>query len=196
MGYIYIIPLSETPHGAVGKPFENFKVLLTNAAEEVGGQNYEQALVSLQNNHSMTIQKANVEMLLQAQANFSSIHRPKQPRVDQEPTDYTPTETYNSPRQPTEQHPLILSMLNFKLPHSHCANDANYKSPKASSYLFARKSISITNTQVIQKLPLPGLPYDPANCRALHSLLLPPHPSSNPNPSPPSSQSSHNHLVP
>jgi hypothetical protein len=85
MGYKFI-PLSATPYGAVGTPFENFLVLLANASEDLGGQNYEQALTLLQNNLTMTIQKANVEILLQALANSSSHHRPNQARVDQEPS--------------------------------------------------------------------------------------------------------------
>ena len=96
MGYKFI-PLSATPYGAVGTPFENFLVLLANASEELGGQNYEQALALLQNNLTMTIQKANVEILLQAQANSSSLHRPNQARVDQKPTHYTPTDKHDNP---------------------------------------------------------------------------------------------------
>ena len=93
------VPLSATPYGAVGKPFEDFLVLLANASEELGGQNYEQALAILQNNITITIQKANVEILLQAQANSSSLHRPSKPRVNQELTYYTPTEPYDSSTQ-------------------------------------------------------------------------------------------------
>ncbi len=51
-GYKFI-PLSAT-NGAVSKPFENFVVLIVNASEEFGGQNYEQALALLQNNLTMT----------------------------------------------------------------------------------------------------------------------------------------------
>jgi hypothetical protein len=112
MGYKFI-PLSATPYGAAGTPFENFLVLLANAPEELGGQNYEQALALLQNNLTRTIQKANVEILLQAQANSSSLHRSNQARVDQEPTHCTPTVTHDNPTQP-KQHPL-LSMLSLKL---------------------------------------------------------------------------------
>jgi hypothetical protein len=43
MGYKFV-PLSATPYGAVGKPFEDFFALLANASEVLGGQNYEQAL--------------------------------------------------------------------------------------------------------------------------------------------------------
>jgi hypothetical protein len=42
--------------------------LSANASEELGGLNYEQALALLHNNLAMTIQKANVDILLQAQA--------------------------------------------------------------------------------------------------------------------------------
>jgi hypothetical protein len=101
MGYKFI-PLSATPYGAVGKPCENFLVFFANASEDLGGQNYEQALTVLQNNLSMTIQKGNVEILLQAQANSSSLHRPNQPYVDQEPTHHTPTESHNSPDDTTD----------------------------------------------------------------------------------------------
>ena len=78
MGYSFI-PLSATPYGAVGKPFEDFLALSANASEELGGLNYEQALALLHNNLAMTIQKANVDILLQAQAYSSTIHRPNQP---------------------------------------------------------------------------------------------------------------------
>jgi hypothetical protein len=66
MGYSFV-PLSATPYGAVGKPFEDFLVLLANLSEEVGGLNYEQALAFLHNSLAMTIQKANVDILLQSQ---------------------------------------------------------------------------------------------------------------------------------
>jgi hypothetical protein len=205
MGYKFI-PLSATPYGAVGTPFENFLVLLANASEDLGGQNYEQALTLLQNNLTMTIQKANVEILLQALANSSSHHRPNQARVDQEPSHYTPTVTHDNPIQ-SQQHPLLLSMLNFKLPHSHNIQDTNFNIPNGI-ILFARnlhlnRSIFIpqpeTHTQVVQKFPLPNLPYDPVNLRALdflHYLARPPHLLSPPSLFPPSSPSSPIHLAP
>jgi hypothetical protein len=127
MGFKFI-PLSATPYGAVGKPFENFLVLLANASKILGAQNYEQALTLLQNNLSMTIQKGNVEILLQAQANSSSLHRPN-PASTKNPL-ITPTESHKSPRQPTEQHPLLLSMLNFNLPYSLSAHDVTLQIPK------------------------------------------------------------------
>lgn len=185
MGYKFI-PLSATPYGAVGKPFEDFLVLIANASEELGGQSYEQALTLLQNNITMTIQKANVEILLQAQAFSSSLNRQNQPRDNLEPTHYTPAHTQNIPVQP-KQHPLLLSLLNFKLPHSHCVNDANFHIPEGI-VLFARnlhlnRSIfipkAVTYAQVIQSFPLPDLPYNPANHLALaflHSLSSPPLP--------------------
>jgi hypothetical protein len=62
MGYSFI-PLSATPSGAVGTPFEDLLSLSANASEELGGLNYEQALALLHNNRAMTIQKANSVLL-------------------------------------------------------------------------------------------------------------------------------------
>ncbi len=95
------VPLFATPYGAVGKPFENFLVLLANASEELGGLNYEQTLALLHNNLAMTIQKANVDILLQAQAYSSSLHRPNQPRVVKNHTHHIQTESHNNPIQAT-----------------------------------------------------------------------------------------------
>jgi hypothetical protein len=129
MGYSFII-LSATPYGAVGKPFDDFLALSANASEELGGLNCEQALALLRNNFAMTIQKANVDILLQAQAYSSSIHWPNQPRVDKDHTHHIQTESLDNPIQPIVQHPLLLSMLNFKLPHTHSAYNATFKIPK------------------------------------------------------------------
>jgi hypothetical protein len=175
------VPLSTTPYGAVGKPFEDFLVLLANASEELGGLNYEQALALLHSNLAMTIQKANVDILLQAEAYSSSLHRPNQPRVDKDHTHHTQIESHDNPLQPTVQHPL-LSMLNVKLPHTH-------------SSIFIPQGE--THTQVTRKFPLPGLPYNPSNFQALaflDTLNLPPQPLSPP--PPPSSPSSLIHQLP
>jgi hypothetical protein len=103
---------------------------------------------------------------------------------DQEFTHHTSTESHDSPIQPTEHHPLLLAMFDFKLPRYHSAHDATFQIPKGI-ILFPRnlhlnRSIFMTHTQVIQKLPLPGVPYNTANCQALAflgSLHLPPQPS-------------------
>ena len=136
MGYSFI-PLSATPYGAVGKPFEDFLALSANASEELGALNYEQALALLHNNLAMTIQKANVDILLQAQAYSSSIHRPNQPRADKDQTHHPQTKSHDNPEQPTAEHPLLLSMLNFKLPHTQSDHDATFQIPK-DTILFAR----------------------------------------------------------
>ena len=85
-----------------------------------------------------------------------------------------------------KQRPLLLSMPNFKLPHSHNIQYTNFQIPNGI-ILFARnlhlnRSVFIpqaeTHTQVVQKFPLPNLPYDPVNHQEvtfLHSLVLPPH---------------------
>jgi hypothetical protein len=165
MGYSFI-PLSATPYGAVGKPFEDFLALLANASEELGALNYEQALALLHNNLAMTIQKANVDILLQAQAYSSSIHRPNQPRADKDQTTHHPQpKSYDNPEQPTARHPLLLCMLNFKLPHTQSDHDAIFQIPKGI-ILFARNlhlnrsiftSQGETHTQVTQKFPFPKI---------------------------------------
>ncbi len=55
-----------------------------------------------------------------------------------------------------------------------------------------------THTQVVKKFPLPGLPYDPANCRILAFLhsLVPLQPSSPSNPPTPSSPPLPSYLAP
>ena len=85
----------------------------------------------------MTIQKANVDILLQAQAYSSPIHRPNQPRVDEDHTQHTRTKSHDNPKQQTAQHPLLLSMLNFKLPHTLNTHDVTFQIPKGI-ILFAR----------------------------------------------------------
>jgi hypothetical protein len=172
--------------------FQNFLVILTNASEELGDK-LRTSLSTHSEQPHMTIRKANVEILLQAQTNSSSLHRTSQPRVDQEPTHYTPTESYDSSTQP-KQNLLLFSVLNFKLTHS--LKTRTSISPRASSCL-REISISIapSSSRKRRHTPkssknFPCLPYDPANCRALaflHSLVILPHPSSPSNP-PPSSQ--------
>ena len=200
MGYSFI-PLSATPYGAVGKPFEDFLALLANASEELGALNYEQALALLHNNLAMTIQKANVDIFLQAQAHSSSIHRPNQPRTDKDQTHHPQTESHDNPEQPTSQHPLLLSMLNFKLPHTLSARDATFQIPK-NIILFARnlhlnRSIFTpqgeTHTQVTQKFPFPKIAQA---FTFLNTLNLHPQPLSLPGSPPPSSSTSLSHPTP
>jgi hypothetical protein len=140
MGYKFI-PLSATPYGAVGTPFENFLALLANTSEELGGQNYEQALTLLQNNLTITIQKANVEILLQAQANSSSLHQSNQARVDQEPAHYTPTVTHDKPTQP-QQHPFSSQNLASNY-HTHTISKIRTSKFPTVLYCLQETSISI-----------------------------------------------------